>query len=67
MHHGKLLSILRSVFNCPTAPFHEYHVRDHLLDLLDDLPHVSVEEDDFGNLIVELDGLLVLTWTIRLG
>ncbi len=51
MHHGKLLSILRSVFNCPTAPFHEYHVRDHLLSLLEEFPHVSVEEDDFGNLI----------------
>ena len=53
MHHGKLLSIIRSVFNCPTAPFHEYHVRDHLLELLDVLPHVSVEEDDFGNLIAK--------------
>ncbi len=53
MHHGKLLSILRSVFNCPTAPFHEYHVRDHLLDLLAEFPHVSVEEDDFGNLIAK--------------
>lgn len=51
MHHGKLLSILQSVFNCPTAPFHEYHVRDHLLSLLEKFPHVSVEEDDFGNLI----------------
>jgi len=51
MHHGKLLSILRSVFNCPTAPFHEYHVRDHLLELLEEFPNVSVEEDDFGNLI----------------
>ena len=53
MHHGKLLSILQSVFNCPTAPFHEYHVRDHLLSLLDEFPHVSVEEDDFGNLIAK--------------
>ncbi len=51
MHHGKLLSILQSVFNCPTAPFHEYHVRDHLLSLLEKFSHVSVEEDDFGNLI----------------
>ncbi|MCF6312084.1 MAG: M20/M25/M40 family metallo-hydrolase [Verrucomicrobiales bacterium] len=51
MHHGKLLSILRSIFNCPTAPFHEYHVRDHLLELLADFPHVSVEQDGFGNLI----------------
>lgn len=53
MHHGKLLSILRSIFNCPTAPFHEYHVRDHLLDLLTGFPHVTVEEDSFGNLIAK--------------
>lgn len=53
MHHGKLLSILRSVFNCPTAPFHEYHVRDHLLELLGEFPHVAVEQDGFGNLIAK--------------
>ena len=53
MHHGKLLSILRSVFNCPTAPFHEYHVRDHLLDLLAEFPNVTVKKDEFGNLIAK--------------
>ncbi len=53
MHHGKLLSILRSVFNCPTAPFHEYHVRDHLLELLGEFPHVTVEQDAFGNLVAQ--------------
>lgn len=53
MHHGKLLSILRSIFNCPTAPFHEYHVRDHLLEWLEGFPHVTVEQDGFDNLIAK--------------
>ena len=51
MHHLKLISILRRVLECPTAPFHEYHVAAMVRELLAPLPHVSVKEDAFGNLI----------------
>jgi putative aminopeptidase FrvX len=42
---------LKRILGCPTAPFHEYHVRDTLQELLSGMPHVAVEEDEFGNLI----------------
>jgi putative aminopeptidase FrvX len=35
---------------CPTAPCHEEHVRSCLLERLADLPHVSTQLDEFGNL-----------------
>jgi putative aminopeptidase FrvX len=35
---------------CPTAPCHEGHVRDCLLERLKDLPHVATQSDEFGNL-----------------
>ena len=43
--------VLKRVLDCPTAPFHEYHVRDALLEMLGTMPRVSLEEDAFGNLI----------------
>lgn len=51
MHHRKLLSLLRQILECPTAPFHEYHVAAKIRELLAPLPHVTVEADAFGNLI----------------
>ncbi len=52
MHHQKLLSFLRQVLETPTAPFHEYHMAATIRELLAPLPHVTIDEDDFGNLIV---------------
>ena len=43
--------LFRQILSQPTAPFHEYHVRDEILRLLTDLPHISTEFDQFGNLI----------------
>lgn len=51
MHHQTLLSYLRRVLETPTAPFHEYHMAQTIRNLLATFPHVSVTEDDFGNLI----------------
>jgi endoglucanase len=51
MHHGKLLTLLRQILDCPTAPFHEYHVAAKIRELLAPMPHVSIDEDKFGNLI----------------
>lgn len=45
------LSILESVLSQPTAPFHEYHVRDEIVRLFADSEHVSLTEDAYGNLI----------------
>jgi endoglucanase len=56
MNHQKLVSIFRRVLSCPTAPFHEYHVRRTIRDLLKGLPHVSTQGDTFGNLIVTYHG-----------
>ncbi|MEM8952740.1 MAG: M20/M25/M40 family metallo-hydrolase [Verrucomicrobiota bacterium] len=51
METRKLRRILRRVLSAPTAPFHEYHVRDAIVDLLFSLEHVHVEEDSFGNIL----------------
>jgi endoglucanase len=51
MNHQKLISILRRVLSSPTAPFHEYHVRRAIHELLEPLPHVTLRSDAFGNLI----------------
>ncbi len=46
-----LLHLVRPILAEPTAPFHEAGVRRVIIGLLDPLPHVSVERDEFGNLI----------------
>ncbi|MBS0659548.1 MAG: M20/M25/M40 family metallo-hydrolase [Verrucomicrobia bacterium] len=46
-----LLALAQRILAQPTAPFHEAAVRRTLRELLAPLPHVSLEEDDFGNLI----------------
>ncbi len=47
-----LISILKKLLNQPTAPFHEYHVRAAIEQILLDVPHVELSTDAFGNLIV---------------
>lgn len=51
MDAAEILPVFERIQRCPTAPFHEYHVRDEILQLLDEIPSVSVTADDFGNLI----------------
>lgn len=51
MNHQKLISIFRRVLSCPTAPFHEYHVRAGIEKLLRDCPGIALSHDPFGNLI----------------
>jgi putative aminopeptidase FrvX len=46
-----LTNILKRILKQPTAPFHEYHVRDEILALLKDCPHVKIKQDKFGNLL----------------
>ena len=48
---AEILPVFERIQRCPTAPFHEYHVRDEILQLLGEIPSVSVTADDFGNLI----------------
>jgi putative aminopeptidase FrvX len=45
LHHA-----LMAIAACPTAPYHEAHVRACLLEQLRDLPHVTTRVDEFGNL-----------------
>jgi endoglucanase len=47
-----LSSILKKLLTQPTAPFHEYHVRDAIEQIFLDVPHVDLEIDGFGNLLV---------------
>lgn len=46
-----LISILKKLLNQPTAPFHEYHVRKAIEEILLDVPHVELSTDAFGNLL----------------
>ncbi len=47
----RLLATTRALLAQPTAPFHEDAVRAEILMQLAQCPHVSVERDDFGNVI----------------
>ncbi len=51
MNHQRFVSLFRKVLSAPTAPYHEYHVASLVRDLIEKMPHVSIEEDKFGNLI----------------
>jgi endoglucanase len=51
MHHQTFVSLFRKILSTPTAPFHEYHVAAEIREQLAAMPHVSVKEDAFGNLI----------------
>lgn len=46
-----LLALTREILAQPTAPFHEGAVRAKIRELLQPLDHVTLEEDDFRNLI----------------
>jgi putative aminopeptidase FrvX len=46
----ELYQALMAIAACPTAPFHEAHVRACLLERLNGLPHVTTRVDEFGNL-----------------
>jgi putative aminopeptidase FrvX len=46
-----MLSILESILSQPTAPFHEYYVRDEIVRIFADSEFVTVTEDAYGNLI----------------
>ena len=51
MERQELLRVARSLLEQPTAPFHEDAVRDTIVALLQDCPHVGIEHDKFGNMI----------------
>ena len=45
------LFVIESIVSQPTAPFHEYHVKEAIQALLEDCEHITLESDAFGNLI----------------
>lgn len=51
MHHQTFVSLFRDILSTPTAPFHEYHVAAKIRERLAEMEHVTVEEDDYGNLV----------------
>jgi endoglucanase len=51
MNSDSLLDVVRSILAQPTAPFYEDAVRGEILQLLAQCPHVSVSQDEFGNVI----------------
>ncbi len=51
MEPAVLLELILPILAEPTAPFHEAGVRRVIESLLEPLPHVSVDRDEFGNLI----------------
>ena len=51
METAQLLEIVRSILGQPTAPFHEDAVRGEICQQLAQCPHVTLEIDDYQNLI----------------
>jgi putative aminopeptidase FrvX len=51
MDSAALLEIIRPILAQPTAPFHEDAVRAELLMQLAQIPSVTAEQDEFGNVI----------------
>ncbi len=51
MPRDLLLTTARAILAQPTAPFHEDAVRAEILMQLAQCPHVSVEQDEFGNVV----------------
>ena len=51
MDTTRRLEILEEIVSTPTAPFHEYHMRDSIRGLLAPCSRVRLEEDSYGNLI----------------
>jgi putative aminopeptidase FrvX len=56
MDQNALLDITRCLLECPTAPTFEARVRAQIKALLEDLPSITVVEDQFGNLIALYQG-----------
>ena len=56
MDEKSLLTVLRTILAQPTAPFHEYSVRNAICELLDDCPDIRLEFDHFGNLLAHYSG-----------
>ena len=54
MNKENLINNLQSILETPTAPFHEYMVREKIIDLLSGYKNVEVRSDVFGNLIVHV-------------
>ncbi len=46
-----LTTILKRILKQPTAPFHEYFVRNEVEALLKDVPNVKLKRDKYGNLL----------------
>ncbi len=46
-----LTAILKKILKQPTAPLHEYFVRNEIEALLKNCPHVTLKRDKFGNLL----------------
>ena len=51
MDQQHLLAVTRAILSQPTAPFHEDAVRGGITMQLAQLPHVSLEQDEFGNVL----------------
>ena len=51
MHHQTFVSLFKKVLSTPTAPFHEYHVADLIREIVEPMPHVTLNKDVYGNLI----------------
>ena len=56
MDEKRLLTVLRKILAQPTAPFHEYSVRDAICSLLSDQEDIRLELDAFGNLLAYYEG-----------
>ena len=46
-----LATVLKRILKQPTAPFHEYFVRNEVEALLKDVPNVKLKKDKYGNLL----------------
>ena len=51
MKRDELLSVVRTLVEQPTAPFHEEAVRDAIMAQLHNCAHVKIEHDAYGNMI----------------
>lgn len=52
MDSSEITTVLESILNTPTAPFHEYHVIEVIESLLESCHSARVKRDSLGNLIV---------------
>lgn len=56
MDTARLLDITRAILAQPTAPFYEDAVRAEILMQLAQIPRVTAEQDDFGNIVARYTG-----------